>query len=161
MSKQSIDFLDITFIRTIVNCFNKNKLLDVKSNHFLWNDFYIPSTLQLKSFIDLLLEKVDDGNQDIYNKLELGLNEALVNAVVHGNSGDQGKSIRIRRIITPNWFIWQIQDEGNGVPVKSRIGSLPTNLDSINGRGLFLIHQCFDDVRWSKEGNRLQVASRR
>jgi serine/threonine-protein kinase RsbW len=26
---------------------------------------------------------------------------------------------------------------------------------------LFLIHQCFDDVRWSRRGNRLQLACRR
>jgi hypothetical protein len=26
---------------------------------------------------------------------------------------------------------------------------------------LFLIHSCFDDVRWSARGNRVQVALRR
>jgi serine/threonine-protein kinase RsbW len=26
---------------------------------------------------------------------------------------------------------------------------------------LFLIHQCFDDVRWSRRGNRLQLACSR
>ncbi|QNI64303.1 anti-sigma regulatory factor [Synechococcus sp. A15-44] len=25
---------------------------------------------------------------------------------------------------------------------------------------MFLIHQCFDDVRWSRRGNRLQLACR-
>ena len=33
--------------------------------------------------------------------------------------------------------------------------------DAVSGRGLFLIHQCFDDVRWSRRGNRVQVALRR
>jgi anti-sigma regulatory factor (Ser/Thr protein kinase) len=35
---------------------------------------------------------------------------------------------------------------------------LPEQLDAASGRGLFLIHNCFDDVRWSQRGNRLQLA---
>ena len=40
-------------------------------------------------------------------------------------------------------------------------GNLPIEIDSRNGRGLFLIYECFDDVRWSRGGNRLQLACRR
>jgi len=95
------------------------------------------------------------------DKIELGLHEALVNAVKHGNSGDPQKTLRIRRILTPKWFIWQIQDEGKGIPDFKKKKSLPEQLDADGGRGLFLIHQCFDDVRWSRRGNRLQLACRR
>jgi serine/threonine-protein kinase RsbW/non-specific serine/threonine protein kinase len=38
---------------------------------------------------------------------------------------------------------------------------LPDQLDADQGRGLFLMHQCFDDIRWSRRGNRVQLASRR
>ncbi len=79
----------------------------------------------------------------------------------HGNLNDSGKVLRVRRIITPNWLIWQIQDEGDGVPFESRNYSLPQELDAYSGRGLFLIYQCFDDVRWSRRGNRLQLACKR
>jgi anti-sigma regulatory factor (Ser/Thr protein kinase) len=34
-------------------------------------------------------------------------------------------------------------------------------VEAVSGRGLFLIHHCFDDVRWSQRGNRLQLAARR
>ena len=85
----------------------------------------------------------------------------MVNAVQHGNHGDPEKSLRIRRINTPNWIIWQIQDEGNGTQNHDRIGELPSELDSNTGRGLFIIYQCFDDVRWSSRGNRLQLACRK
>jgi serine/threonine-protein kinase RsbW len=47
------------------------------------------------------------------------------------------------------------------LPAHARRGDLPSRLDVDHGRGLFLIHQCFDDVRWSPRGNRLQVACRR
>ena len=58
-------------------------------------------------------------------------------------------------------LIWQIQDEGLGVPRSARLGSLPQSLDARCGRGIYLIHQCFEDVRWSRRGNRLQLACRR
>ena len=124
-----------------------------------WVDFFSPSTLQLRPFVKLLLEPVVK-DQD-FSRIELGVHEALVNAVKHGNACDPNKSLRVRRILTPNWFILQIQDEGKGIPIRSRVNTLPSNLEVESGRGLFLIHECFDDVRWSSRGNRVQIASRR
>ena len=124
-----------------------------------WEEFVAPSTLHLAPFVKLLLEPVLR-NQGI-SRIELGLHEALVNAVRHGNECDPSKSVRVRRIMTPNWFVFQIQDEGKGIPIKKRVMTLPSELDAESGRGLFLIHECFDDIRWSPRGNRLQIASRR
>jgi serine/threonine-protein kinase RsbW len=47
------------------------------------------------------------------------------------------------------------------VPPHARCAELPDQADALCGRGLFLIHSCFDDVRWSARGNRVQVALRR
>ena len=94
-------------------------------------------------------------------RIQLGLHESLVNAVVHGNLSDPNKLLRVRRIVTPNWFVWQIQDDGNGIMKSKRLFNLPSELEAESGRGLFLIHECFDDVRWSKKGNRLQLAVHR
>ena len=126
---------------------------------FRWADFILPSTLQLSPLLELLLEPVDC--QETSYRLQLGLQEAIVNAVRHGNAGDPGKCLRIRRILTPNWLIWQIQDEGKGLPGSARLACLPEQLDANHGRGLFLMHQCFDDIRWSSRGNRVQLACRR
>jgi anti-sigma regulatory factor (Ser/Thr protein kinase) len=57
--------------------------------------------------------------------------------------------------------VWQVQDQGSGVAPATRCSQLPDQADAACGRGLFLIHQCFDDVRWSARGNRVQVAVRR
>ena len=109
--------------------------------------------------MELLLEPVDCNETSC--RLQLGLQEALVNAVRHGNDGDPRKCLRIRRILTPNWLIWQIQDEGDGLSSDARQGCLPDQVDANQGRGLFLMHQCFDDIRWSRRGNRVQLACRR
>jgi len=121
-----------------------------------WSDFITPSTLQLSALIDLLLEPVHC--DQLQARLHLGLQEALVNAVRHGNGCDPDKCIRIRRIESPRWWIWQVQDEGPGLSAEGRISCLPASGDARSGRGLFLIHHCFDDVRWSRRGNRLQLA---
>ena len=121
-----------------------------------WAVFIHPSTLKLSSFVKTLLEPVIC--RETAKKIELGLHEALVNAVVHGNLSDPDKVIRVRRILTTNWIIWQIQDEGLGVVKNKRVSSLPVRIDVKSGRGIYLIHKCFDDVRWSRKGNRLQLS---
>lgn len=124
-----------------------------------WADYITPSTLQLAPLLELLLEPV--GSTPRQCELQLGLQEALVNAVRHGNGCDPTKCLRVRRIVTPRWLVWQIQDEGPGLPLQARVRHLPQEAGAITGRGLFLIHHCFDDVRWSARGNRLQLAARR
>ena len=124
-----------------------------------WSNFELCSTLQLSDFVDLLLEPIKSSQYSYRTKL--GLHEALINAVTHGNKLDPHKSIRVRRIITPNWCVWQIQDQGNGLEIQKRVFKLPREISSINERGLFIINECFDDIRWSSKGNRLQVALKR
>ncbi len=124
-----------------------------------WVVFIHPSTLKLASFVETLLEPVI--SRESAKKIELGLHEALVNAVVHGNLSNPNKVIRVRRILTPNWFVWQIQDEGLGIVKNKRVSSLPLKIDANSGRGIYLIHKCFDDVRWSRKGNRLQLSLRK
>ncbi|MEB3331239.1 MAG: ATP-binding protein [Synechococcaceae cyanobacterium] len=124
-----------------------------------WADFITPSTLQLAPLLELLLQPVRCPRRQQW--LQLGLQEALVNAVRHGNGCDPRKCLRIRTITSRRWWIWQIQDEGPGIPSSARQHVLPERSDADTGRGLFLIHHCFDDVRWSRRGNRLQLAASR
>jgi len=134
-----------------------NKFL--KRPRINWSIFELESSLQLNEFVELLLEPIKKSRSSYL--IKLGLHEALVNAVKHGNNLDPKKNVRVRRIITPNWCVWQIQDQGNGLEIKNRIYNLPTKTSSVNGRGLYIISECFDDIRWSNKGNRLQLALKR
>ena len=124
-----------------------------------WSIFELESSLQLNEFVELLLEPIKKSRSSYL--IKLGLHEALVNAVKHGNNLDPKKNIRVRRIITPNWCVWQIQDQGNGLEIKNRNYNLPKKASSVYGRGLYIISECFDDIRWSNKGNRLQLALKR
>ena len=121
-----------------------------------WSDFITPSTLQLAPLVELLLEPV--ACRQLQAELTLGLHEALVNAVRHGNNADPSKCLRVRRIESAFWLIWQVQDEGAGFDFQRSPSKLAMDDGATAGRGLFLIHQCFDDVRWSPKGNRVQLA---
>ena len=121
--------------------------------------FELKSSLQLSDFVELLLEPLYK-YQHLY-LIRLGLHEALVNAVKHGNKFDSSKIIKVKRIITPHWWVWIIQDQGQGMKQDKRKFNLPKRIDSVSGRGLFIIKECFDDVRWSPKGNKLQLALRR
>ena len=121
--------------------------------------FELESSLQLSDFVELLLEPLYK-YQHLY-LIRLGLHEALVNAVKHGNKFDTSKVIKVKRIITPHWWVWIIQDQGRGMKQDKRKFTLPRRIDSVSGRGLFIINECFDDVRWSPKGNKLQLALRR
>ena len=121
--------------------------------------FELESSLQLSDFVEILLEPLYK-YQHLY-LIRLGLHEALVNAVKHGNKFDSSKIIKVKRIITPHWWVWIIQDQGQGMVHEKRKFSLPKRNDSVSGRGLFIIKECFDDVRWSPKGNKLQLALKR
>ncbi|MEB3308071.1 MAG: ATP-binding protein, partial [Cyanobacteriota bacterium] len=77
-----------------------------------WSEFSMTSSLNLAPFLEVLLEPVP--GTILRAQLRLGLQEALVNAVRHGNANDPSKCVRIRRIETRRWWIWQVQDEGQG-----------------------------------------------
>lgn len=124
-----------------------------------WCEFNSASTLQLAPLLDRLLEPI--ACIDLTARIRLGLQEALVNAVCHGNGRDPALTLRIRRIECQHWWVFQVQDQGDGVPRACRLGRLPSDPGACAGRGLYLIQTCFDDVRWSSRGNRLQLAVRR
>ena len=131
----------------------------LKSSRINWSIFEFESSLQLNEFVDQLLEPIKRSQSSYL--IKLGLHEELVNAVKHGNKLDPTKNIRVRRIITPNWCVWQILDQGNCLEIKKRDYKLPKKVTSVNGRGLYIINECFDDIRWSSKGNRLQLALKR
>ncbi|GDX71649.1 hypothetical protein LBMAG39_00820 [Cyanobium sp.] len=88
-----------------------------------WADFITPSTLHLAPLLELLLEPINGTAQ--LGTLQLGLQEVLVNAVRHGNGNDPRKCLRVRRILTPRWLVFQVQDEGSGLPPQGRAALCP------------------------------------
>jgi serine/threonine-protein kinase RsbW len=126
-----------------------------------WETVSFPSTLYLQPVLDVVLASVPEACR--YD-LRLGLQEALVNAAKHGNRMDLQKSVCVRFTCSGRGFRCVISDQGVGfVPPKDEDGScedfLPCD-EQACGRGLFILHQVFDCVRWNAAGTELELSKR-
>jgi serine/threonine-protein kinase RsbW len=86
--------------------------------------------------------------------IRLALEEALVNAVKHGNRGDSSKTVHVRYQISPQQFMIEIQDEGRGFDPEAVPDPLnPENLERPGGRGVFLMRHYMSWVHYNEAGN--------
>ena len=90
--------------------------------------------------------------------IRIALEEALVNAIKHGNRLDPGKKVHVESHITPKRAEITIEDEGSGFD-RSAIPdpTLEENLHKCSGRGIHLIESYMDGVQWSRGGRRLKM----
>lgn len=126
-----------------------------------WESLSFTSTLYLRPILDALLEPTPDLMHD---ELRLGLQEALVNAAKHGNQLDPKKLVSVRYAKANGYYWWIVSDQGAGFeqPLSCPCpfpDSLPDNpFVSDCGRGLYILHQVFDQVRWSENGKEVHLA---
>lgn len=130
-----------------------------------WGSVSFASTLHLCPILDLLLADVPNR---LKNDVRLGLQEALVNAVKHGNQLDPGKTISVQFFFFSDQYWWVISDQGQGfspngcscdahdLPEHSE-ENIPLSECQENGRGLYILHQIFDQVKWNAEGTELRL----
>lgn len=116
------------------------------------------STLYLCPILDLLLAGVPPRWQA---ELRLGLQEALVNAAKHGNKLDPCKTVIVRFSVTRDEYLWIISDQGGGFSCScSCPGDYSNHLPEEEGecgRGLYILHQIFDEVDWNSQGTELRL----
>jgi serine/threonine-protein kinase RsbW len=94
-------------------------------------------------------------------RLEIGLavQEALVNAVVHGCQNDRSKKVRCRLQSDPQGrIVVIITDPGPGFnPDVVSDPKRPENVFADHGRGVYLIRQLMDEVHFEKNGNEIRM----
>jgi serine/threonine-protein kinase RsbW len=92
---------------------------------------------------------------DIFS-IKLALEEALVNAIKHGNQMDRGKNVRIHYAVNSERFDIRIEDEGPGFnPDEVPDPLAEENLERPCGRGLLLMRHYMTEVNFHPPGNRL------
>jgi anti-sigma regulatory factor (Ser/Thr protein kinase) len=111
----------------------------------------------LRSALDSLVERGwVEADQTFY--AQLCLEEALVNAITHGNKCDTCRKVRIEMDEAGEFCRIRVYDEGAGFcpdDVK-----LP-DLNQLNGRGVCLMRYCMDDVSYNRKANCLEMKMRR
>jgi serine/threonine-protein kinase RsbW len=99
----------------------------------------------------------DFSSDDIFG-IHLAIEEAMNNAVKHGNDEDPHKKIKVDYSITAEKFEISITDEGNGFKPETvpdpRCGE---NLYKATGRGMLLMRAYMDSVEYTGTGNSVHM----
>ncbi|MDG2424893.1 MAG: ATP-binding protein [Phycisphaerales bacterium] len=94
--------------------------------------------------------------------IRLSLEEAMANAMMHGNGGDETKRIILECQIDSGKVRMTIQDEGPGFdPETVPDPTADENLTIASGRGLALIKAFMTHVEIPRPGNRLELVFER
>jgi serine/threonine-protein kinase RsbW len=93
------------------------------------------------------------------NYIWIALNEAVSNAIKHGNKFDPSKKVRLSVETKYDRYIcFTIKDEGEGFDFNSVPDpTAPERITEPNGRGVFLINKLADIVTYSSNGTCLEM----
>jgi serine/threonine-protein kinase RsbW len=95
------------------------------------------------------------------SEIIIALDEAIVNAIKHGNKSDPRKAVHIVAEFSADGVRFIVADEGVGFERESVPDPTePCRLLEPSGRGLLLINHIMDEVRFNQCGNRLEMFKR-
>lgn len=94
--------------------------------------------------------------------IHLSLEEAIVNAIKHGNKNDTSKRVVISYSVEPERLTVRVRDEGTGFdPCCVPDCTAPERISVPNGRGIMLMHAYMDSVCYNDQGNEVQLVKER
>jgi serine/threonine-protein kinase RsbW len=124
----------------------------------------IPSDLEsARGLEETLLGAVEDRGYGPASRfaIKLALEEALNNAIKHGNGCDPRKSVEVSFDVTGRRTIITITDQGRGFdPASVPDPTADENLEKPCGRGIMLMRAYMDEVRYNKVGNQVTMVKR-
>lgn len=107
------------------------------------------------------LEKQHWVQHDVFG-VHLAVEEALVNAIRHGNRLDTSKHVHVACRLKPDLVRIEITDEGEGFdPSAVPDPTDPANIDAPSGRGLMLMRSFMSRVEYNDVGNRVVMEKER
>lgn len=118
----------------------------------------IPSLIEnikiIESFIDNAREKFEI-NDDIYGNIMISVTECISNAIIHGNQSNKQKLVHLELKAEEDQLQFIIEDEGEGFQIESLPDpTAPENIEKPGGRGIFLIKNLTDEVKFEEGGKR-------
>lgn len=125
-------------------------------------DFLIPSDLSyvlgINYQVSLLLKEFGFPLQDVRVNIPLVCDEAITNAIIHGNKRDPEKKVSVQIYVSHSRFRVRVRDQGQGFDVSSvadpREGE---NIMRSSGRGVFLMRNIMDVVEFKENGRMIEL----
>jgi len=90
--------------------------------------------------------------------IRLAVEEALNNAIKHGNCCDASKVVELIFDISPQQAVITIGDQGDGFdPASVPDPTVEENLEKPYGRGIMLMRAYMDEVNFNEQGNQVRM----
>lgn len=116
----------------------------------------IESTSDNIRLVERLIEDICDLyniSEDNYGNILLAVTEAVNNAIYHGNQNNPHKSVHIGFENGNKQLVFSVCDEGKGFDFSNLPDPTdPSNIDKMNGRGVFLMKHLADKVEFQQDG---------
>lgn len=119
----------------------------------------VPESINLvDNFVDNLLSFYQISNE-VYGNIITALNEAVTNAIYHGNKQNPNKTITLSaEIIESIKLICLVKDEGAGFNFNILPDpTAPENLENLTGRGVFIMKKLADQCIYNLNGNEVEL----
>lgn len=137
------------------------RINNINSDHTV-QVFAFQSDLQCIDSLEILLDELKEQfaiSEHVYSSIWVVLNEAISNAIIHGNKMDVTKKIRLTvELKWDNFICFRVRDEGKGFDPNSIPD--PTSaerIDKPNGRGVFLMKKLSDLALFSDNGSTVDL----
>ena len=98
-------------------------------------------------------------SQESYGRILVSTLEAVNNAILHGNGSNPEKIVDIEITFKSPELKIKVTDEGSGFsPEKVPDPTTPENIETLNGRGVYLMSRLADKIKFSKKGNSVTMS---
>ncbi|MBP7738870.1 MAG: ATP-binding protein [Spirochaetes bacterium] len=131
---------------------------------YILNESFPSDQNKRKEIIDSLCHKIVKSPVRMAitpEELYLSLDEAITNAMEHGNKWDVHKTINVTAYADKKEIHILITDQGKGFDTREIESQLDKrDILSSRGRGIFIINQ-FCQITWNKKGNQVDLHIKR
>lgn len=171
LSKGAFNFLTKPFtLKEIENVLKKGLRLREFSlgTHRLLEDIKNYSEMEIPSYPHLIpsatLYAVREcqwrGIEDetLLGNISICIDEALNNALIHGNDLDETKKISVKLSFDHENFSISIEDEGKGFDYKNVLIGFGESCQTLpQKRGLFIVNYLMDEISFNEKGNKVTM----
>jgi serine/threonine-protein kinase RsbW len=113
----------------------------------------IASRLELLEVVQTVLNHLSGllgFEEEALHYMSVALRESVVNAIKHGNRGDENKRVAVEFELHTGALEFRVQDEGTGFdPTVIADPVAPENVLRPDGRGIFFMRSFMDEVSYS------------
>lgn len=122
----------------------------------------LASNLESLNLLDRFIETIRLAHplgEEVYGNVLICLNEACINAIVHGNRLSPSLKVYINlEIIDHKKMVFTISDEGDGFDYQTlKDPTLAENRENEAGRGVYIIRKLADQCIFNDKGNQLEL----